>query len=183
MQSPRVRSFQASVCDSVAVDSEGAKSVPALEDGSHDRNRSRSASPFGRGSSRARAAGCMALVGLLAMQSACGPFGYIRKVTREANRAYAEAEAVGAEEAAPYEFYGAQTYLEQARTMMGYSEFERAFDYGSRAKQLAEAATKTAKRVREGKSVQRVEEDDAAEGAEGTQPAADASASASGGGR
>ena len=78
---------------------------------------------------------------------ACGPFGYIGKVSKGATRAVAEAEAAGAEELAPYEYWAAVTYLEQARVLMGYSEYERAFDYGSRAEQLADAAKRKAERV------------------------------------
>ena len=71
---------------------------------------------------------------------ACGPFGYLKKVTKDASRAVAEAEAMGAEANAPYEYWGAVAYLEQARVLMAYSEYERAFDYGERAVQLAEEA-------------------------------------------
>ncbi len=75
-----------------------------------------------------------------AFLGACGPFGYLGKVSRDASHAVAEAKAVGAQELAPYEYWSAVTYLEQARVMMGYSEYERAFDYGGRAQQLADEA-------------------------------------------
>jgi hypothetical protein len=70
----------------------------------------------------------------------CGPFGYVKKVPKDASKAVADAERQGAEEYAPYEYWGAVSYLEQAKIMMAYSEYERSFDYAVRAKQLAEEA-------------------------------------------
>jgi hypothetical protein len=87
----------------------------------------------------------------------CGPFGYLKKVATDATRAVADAEAAGAEEYAPYEYWGAVAYLEQAKILMGYSEYERSFDFGERAKQLANEAKIKAQRVRKGESVQRDE--------------------------
>jgi hypothetical protein len=72
----------------------------------------------------------------------CGPFGYLKKVAKEANKSVADAKALGAEQWAPYEYWGAVSYLEQSKVMMAYSEYERSFDYGERAKQLAEEARK-----------------------------------------
>jgi hypothetical protein len=83
----------------------------------------------------------------------CGPFGYLKKVANDANRAVAEAEAAGAEEYAPYEYWGAVAYLEQAKVLMGYSEYERSFDFGERSKQLANEAKIKAQRVKKGESV------------------------------
>jgi hypothetical protein len=87
----------------------------------------------------------------------CGPFGYLKKVASDANRAVAEAEASGAEEYAPYEYWGAVAYLEQAKVLMGYSEYERSFDFGERSKQLANEAKIKAQRVKKGGSVVRDE--------------------------
>jgi hypothetical protein len=87
----------------------------------------------------------------------CGPFGYLKKVANDANRAVAEAEAAGAEEYAPYEYWGAVAYLEQAKVLMGYSEYERSFDFGERSKQLANEAKVKAQRVKKGESVVRDE--------------------------
>jgi hypothetical protein len=83
----------------------------------------------------------------------CGPFGYLKKVATDANRAVAEAEAAGAEEYAPYEYWGAVAYLEQAKVLMGYSEYERSFDFGERSKQLANEAKVKAQRVKSGGSI------------------------------
>jgi hypothetical protein len=82
----------------------------------------------------------------LSFLAGCGPFGYLKKVAKDATRAVADAKTAGAEQYAPYEYWGAVTYLEQAKILMAYSEYERSFDYGVRAKQLAEEAKKKADR-------------------------------------
>lgn len=81
---------------------------------------------------------------LVGLSCACGPFGYLKKVSVDASRAVAQAEKAGAAQYAPYEYWGAVTYLEQAKVLMAYSEYDRAFDYGDRAKQLADEAKKKA---------------------------------------
>lgn len=83
---------------------------------------------------------CIACI--VALCAGCGPFGYLKKVAKDASNAVAQAEAVEAEKYAPYEYWGAVSYLEQAKIMMAYSEYERSFDYGTRAMQLAEEAKK-----------------------------------------
>jgi hypothetical protein len=88
----------------------------------------------------------------------CGPFGYLKKVATDATRAVADAEAAGAEEYAPYEYWGAVAYLEQSKILMGYSEYERSFDFGERSKQLANEAKIKAQRVKKGESVVRDED-------------------------
>jgi hypothetical protein len=92
----------------------------------------------------------LALV-LATMSVGCGPFGYLKKVAKESSKAVAEAEAAQAEENAPYEYWGAVTYLEQSKILMGYSEYERSFNYGERAKQLAVEAKDKAEKRRAGK--------------------------------
>lgn len=99
----------------------------------------------------------IALVAVVAC-AGCGPFGYLKKVATDATRAVAEAEAAGAEEYAPYEYWGAVAYLEQAKVLMGYSEYERSFDFGQRAKDLANEAKVKAQRVKKGGSVVRDED-------------------------
>lgn len=102
------------------------------------------------GGGKLRRLGAFALSGgLAALLSACGPFGYISKVSQKSVDAVQKAEQAQAETYAPYEYWAAKTYLERARVMMSYSEYERAFDYGSRAQQLAEAATRKAERVKQ----------------------------------
>jgi predicted small lipoprotein YifL len=92
-------------------------------------------------------------VALLAVASlaGCGPFGYLSKVSKDASKAVADAERAEAPKYAPYEYWGAVTYLEQAKLLMAYSEYERSFDYGGRARQLAEEAKRKAERRESGK--------------------------------
>ncbi|PRQ02230.1 hypothetical protein ENSA5_25650 [Enhygromyxa salina] len=92
-------------------------------------------------------------LGLAVACAGCGPFGYLKKVATDATRAVADAEAAGAEEYAPYEYWGAVAYLEQSKVLMGYSEYERSFDFGERSKQLANEAKLKAQRVKKGESV------------------------------
>ncbi|MEM9458490.1 MAG: DUF4398 domain-containing protein [Myxococcota bacterium] len=89
----------------------------------------------------------------------CGPFGYLKKVAKDASKAVADAKAVDAETYAPYEYWGAVSYLEQAKVLMAYSEYERSFDYGTRAKQLAEEAKAKAERRESGQMKQTMEDD------------------------
>jgi hypothetical protein len=97
------------------------------------------------------------LFAVIVTSAGCGPFGYLKKVATDATRAVADAEAANAEEYAPYEYWGAVAYLEQSKILMGYSEYERSFDFGERAKQLANEAKVKAQRVRKGESVVRDE--------------------------
>ncbi len=94
---------------------------------------------------------------LLLGSTACGPFGYLKRVAVDADRAVNDAEAAGAEELAPYEYWGSKAYLEQSKVMMGYSEYQRSFDYGDRAKQLAVEAKKKAARNHAGATVEHAE--------------------------
>ncbi|MBA3548797.1 MAG: DUF4398 domain-containing protein [Nannocystis sp.] len=113
-------------------------------------------------------------------------------MAKESSQSVAKAEAAGAEENAPYEYWGSVTYLEQSKILMGYSEYERSFDYGERAKELAEEAERKAEMRRKGQDTQRSEvlaapdelpkADAAGSGdAAGAAPKADASGSAGGG--
>jgi hypothetical protein len=97
----------------------------------------------------------LAVVVVPLLCAACGPFGYLKKVSKDASRAVADAHAVKAEEFSPYEYWGAVAYLEQAKVMMAYSEYERSFDYGTRSRQLAKEAKVKAERVERGESVER----------------------------
>lgn len=94
----------------------------------------------------------LAAAGLALLMAGCGPFGYLKKVATDASRAVSEAEAAGAEEYAPYEYWGAKAYLEQAKILMGYSEYERSFDFAQRSVQLANEAKIKSQRVKKGGS-------------------------------
>jgi Domain of unknown function (DUF4398) len=97
-------------------------------------------------------------VAALVVGVGCGPFGYLKKVAKDASRAVADAKAAEAEKFAPYEYWGAVSYLEQAKVLMAYSEYERSFDYGVRAKQLAEEAKQKAERRESGQMKQSMDE-------------------------
>ncbi len=116
----------------------------------------------------------------LVLSAGCGPFGYLKKVAKDASRAVADAEAAGAEKYAPYEYWGAVSYLEQAKVMMAYSEYERSFDYGSRAKQLAEEAKQKAERREAGKMQESLDGGGGGDAAGGGAAAGEASGEASG---
>lgn len=104
------------------------------------------------------------LVSVVALCAAagCGPFGYLKKVSKDASKAVADAKAAEAETYAPYEYWGAVSYLEQAKVLMAYSEYERSFDYGVRAKQLAEEAKEKADRRESGQMKESLGEGDGA---------------------
>jgi|GEM_PF-1262215 len=101
-----------------------------------------------------------------ALLGGCGPFGYLGKVSRDASKAVADAKQAGAEQFAPYEYWGAVTYLEQAKILMAYSEYERSFDYGERALQLAEEAKRKSDKREAGEMKETL--DDEAAPAEGS---------------
>ena len=101
-----------------------------------------------------------------ALLGGCGPFGYLGKVSRDATKAVADAKQAGAEQYAPYEYWGAVTYLEQAKILMAYSEYERSFDYGERAQQLAEEAKRKADKREAGEMTETLE----SEGVTGGEP-------------
>ena len=99
----------------------------------------------------------MSVVALVAA-TGCGPFGYLKKVAKDASKAVADAKNAEAEQYAPYEYWGAVSYLEQAKVLMAYSEYERSFDYGVRAKQLAEEAKQKAELRESGQTKQSLDE-------------------------
>lgn len=98
-------------------------------------------------------------LGLSVVGAGCGPFGYLKKVAKDATKVVEEAEALEAEKYAPYEYWGAVAYLEQAKVLMAYSEYERSFDYGVRAKQLAEEAIKKSQRMEAGQMTESIDDD------------------------
>jgi len=105
----------------------------------------------------------VALLSLLMVPFAggCGPFGYLKKVAKDATKVVEEAEALDAEKYAPYEYWGAVAYLEQAKVLMAYSEYERSFDYGVRAKQLAEEAIEKSQKMEAGQMTESLDDDSA----------------------
>ncbi|MEM6994546.1 MAG: DUF4398 domain-containing protein [Myxococcota bacterium] len=97
---------------------------------------------------------------LSVLAAGCGPFGYLKKVAKDATKVVEEAEALDAEKYAPYEYWGAVAYLEQSKVLMAYSEYERSFDYGVRAKQLAEEAIKKSQKMEAGEMKESIDGDD-----------------------
>lgn len=117
------------------------------------------------------------VVASVALLGGCGPFGYLGKVSRDASRAVADAKQAGAQEYAPYEYWGAVTYLEQAKILMAYSEYERSFDYGERAQQLAEEAKRKADKREAGEMTETLDTEDSG-GADPNAPSASGAAEA-----
>lgn len=113
-----------------------------------------------------------------ALLGGCGPFGYLGKVSRDASKAVADAKQAGAEQYAPYEYWGAVTYLEQAKILMAYSEYERSFDYGERALQLAEEAKRKSDKREGGQMKETLDDEDGGSDPGGASGDADGNASA-----
>lgn len=121
-------------------------------------------------------------VAALVAGAGCGPFGYLKKVAKDASKAVADAKAAEAETYAPYEYWGAVSYLEQAKVLMAYSEYERSFDYGVRAKQLAEEAKEKAERRESGQMKASLAGEGEGEGEGDAKAGGDAKASGTAGG-
>lgn len=74
----------------------------------------------------------------------CGPVQSTSRIS-DAKVAFARARVAEAHKKAPYEYYSAQYYLHKASEEWGYSDFEAAYDYASRAEEDAREATIKAK--------------------------------------
>lgn|GEM_PF-4522846 len=74
----------------------------------------------------------------LAFLTACGPTSYLWIVAKDATRAVAKAKAANAAEFAPYEYWGAETYLHMAREKAAYADYGLARKYGRLAVELAD---------------------------------------------
>ncbi len=73
----------------------------------------------------------------------CGPI-LSTKGTSEAKDALAKAEAVNAQELAPYEYTLAQEYLRKADELWGHSKFGDSTEYAKKAIEYAKAAEEKA---------------------------------------
>lgn len=120
------------------------------------------------------------ILALTVLGAGCGPFGYLKKVAKDATKVVEEAEALEAEKYAPYEYWGAVAYLEQAKVLMAYSEYERSFDYGVRAKQLAEEAIRKSQKMEAGEMTESID-DSQGDGGADADGAADADSAAAAG--
>ena len=79
----------------------------------------------------------------------CGPIQFVSQVTIRAEKAVADAKIQKADKYAPYEFFGAEVYLEQAKYRAGFGDFQTSYRYGKQAEQMANKAAKLAKLRRE----------------------------------
>lgn len=76
----------------------------------------------------------------LVLLSGCGPILYVRQVVVRAESAVAAAKTKEAEKHAPYEYYGAEAFLREARIRAGYGDFQIAVRYGKKAEAMAKKA-------------------------------------------
>jgi hypothetical protein len=83
---------------------------------------------------------CCAAVGSVA---GCGNSLYVLRINGAAGR-FEEARTIGAEQAAPYEYYSAEVRLEEARRQAARAEYGTASDLAREAERYAaKAITKT----------------------------------------
>lgn len=86
---------------------------------------------------------------LTASLGACGPIQFVSQVTIRAEKAVEDAKLQKADKYAPYEFYGAKVFLEQAMHRAGYGDFQTSYRYGQQAEKMANKAAKLAKQRRD----------------------------------
>lgn len=85
------------------------------------------------------------LLSLLALSAlaACGPIQSTASLI-DADVALEAARAAGAPQTSPYEFTAAEAYLQKAREVSGYAQYEAATRYAARARDLGNEARKNA---------------------------------------
>lgn len=86
----------------------------------------------------------MVVVALGGALAGCGPIVYVSEVTRHASSAVDEARAAHADKYAPYWWTRATQYLEKAREIAAYADFQGANRFGRLATQAANKATEQA---------------------------------------
>lgn len=97
------------------------------------------------GPRRAAGAVSIAFIALLLLSLVgCGPVQSTSRIS-DAKVAFARARVVGAHHKAPYEYYSAEYYLHKANEEWGYSDFEAAYDFATRAEDAAKEAIIKAK--------------------------------------
>jgi hypothetical protein len=90
------------------------------------------------------------IVGLGALLvGACGPILYVSQVTLKAERAVAAAKHGDGDRWAPYEYFGAEAFLDQAKYRAAFGDFMEAYRYGKKAQQMAEEASSLTRRRKE----------------------------------
>lgn len=75
------------------------------------------------------------------LSAGCGPIQSTAALI-DADVAVESARAAGAEKASPFEFDSAQLYLQKAREVSGYAQYEAATRFALKAKDLAGVARK-----------------------------------------
>ena len=78
----------------------------------------------------------LVLLTLASLATGCGPL-LSTVLIQQAATELEGAKAARAEEFAPYEFTGAELYLDKAREQQGYAEFAPAVDFAYKARELA----------------------------------------------
>lgn len=84
----------------------------------------------------------LALLGVAAL-AGCGPIQTTAALI-DADVAVEAARAAGAPQSSPYEFTGAEAYLQKAREVSGRAQYEAATKFASKARDLAAEAKKNA---------------------------------------
>jgi len=88
---------------------------------------------------------CWAFLGMAVLGcGSAGPYAYVYMTTIKATRAVATAKAGNAEKMAPYEYWAAVTYLQMSREKATSADYELAYDYGKKARDMARKANKIA---------------------------------------
>ncbi len=88
---------------------------------------------------------CLAFAGL----TGCGNTIYAVEVSSAANK-FEEAESLGAEQYAPYEYYSAKQHLEKARTEAAEADYGDAIDLASTSAEFSEKAIRIARDAHRG---------------------------------
>lgn len=79
----------------------------------------------------------------LALLAGCGPIQSTAALI-DADVAVESARAAGAPQTSAYEFAAAETYLQKAREVSGYAQYEAAIKFAAKARDLAGEARKNA---------------------------------------
>lgn len=85
------------------------------------------------------------LLALLALSAlaGCGPIQSTASLI-DADVAIEAARTAGAQQSSPYEFTGAEAYLQKAREVSGYAQYEAATRFAGKARDLGNEARKNA---------------------------------------
>lgn len=92
------------------------------------------------------------MLAAVAVLASCGTTLYISKI-RQANEAFEQAKAVGAETRAPYEYYGAEVRLEEAKRLAAVAEYGTAVKLAEEARLLSETAIQEIEAKTKGKDL------------------------------